>query len=139
MQSILTKRKPKRIFIVSCLFCLIIVLVLTVILYVKKESISLAGGPISYASAMYQLNIKDKSMATIYSSDDVPRLVFVVKRGDYQPFIDFMTKNRYLLKKSNGRDLYFSKGKVHDEHYYVRYLTGKYDIINTSFPYDYFK
>ncbi|WCN38741.1 hypothetical protein [Aneurinibacillus uraniidurans] len=127
----------KRILKVTVLLFSLCIVSLSLLLYAKKESIAVAGGAFPYASAMYQLHIEKKSMAKIQAKDGT--ISYVVHRGNYQPFIEKMNEEGCTLSSQKGRDLYFSNGPNALEHYYVRYLTGKYDIIYTSsYPVDYF-
>ncbi|MDP1420083.1 hypothetical protein Q8G35_17200 [Peribacillus simplex] len=115
------KSKIFRVFI-------IMLALMFVLVFLKRDVIFQEGNPIPLAVAITKLTFQDVEMVRVWQNPDQ----YIVKQGNYEPFIKYMEDDDWKYIGENGDGLLFvnKKGSVTSA-IGVRSFTKYYTLIDS--------
>jgi hypothetical protein len=101
----------------------VILSVIALFIFLKKEVIFQEGNPIPYALAISKMIVQDKGIVEVWKDEQ-----FLVKRGEMKPFVEMMELEgwKYEGRDQSANALLFKKGNEEKRvgyQYYTRYFT----------------
>ncbi|MGG4155854.1 hypothetical protein [Bacillus muralis] len=86
---------------------IIMLALIFVLVFLKRDVIFQEGNPIPLAVAITKLTFQDTEMVRVWQNPNQ----FIVKQGNYEPFINYMEDDDWNYIGDNGDGLLFVNGK----------------------------
>ncbi|MED3690078.1 hypothetical protein P4534_14885 [Peribacillus butanolivorans] len=111
-------------------FFIIILALIFVLVFIKRDVIFQEGNPIPLAIAITKLTFQDVEMVRVWQNPDQ----YIVKQGNYEPFIKYMEDEgeNYIGEFEDGFLFENEKGNV-TSHIGIKSFTKYYDLIDTPY------